>query len=94
MLFAGNLEGITQTMPMAIYLGFERNLGIAIALPVVLISFSVILLTITHCDGNRSPWGVKCVRLTGGEPLVRPHIVEIVRRIASIPNILNMNPTS
>ena len=48
MLFAGNLEGITQTMPMAIYLGFERNLGIAIALSVVLISFSVILLTITR----------------------------------------------
>ena len=37
-LFAGNLEGVTQTMPMAIYLGFERNLGVALALAVVLIA--------------------------------------------------------
>jgi molybdate transport system permease protein len=47
-LFAGNLEGVTQTMPMAIYLGFERNLGIALALSVVLIFVSVILLAITR----------------------------------------------
>jgi molybdate transport system permease protein len=46
-LFAGNLEGVTQTMPMAIYLGFERNLGIALALSVVLIVVSVLLLMIT-----------------------------------------------
>lgn len=43
-LFAGNLEGITQTMPMAIYLGFERNLGVALALSVVLVIVSLILL--------------------------------------------------
>jgi molybdate transport system permease protein len=48
MLFAGNLQGVTQTMPMAIYLGFERNIGIAIALSAVLIGFSVILLGITR----------------------------------------------
>ncbi len=47
-LFAGNLEGVTQTMPMAIYLGFERNLGIALALSVVLVIVSVILLTFTR----------------------------------------------
>jgi len=46
-LFAGNLEGVTQTMPMAIYLGFERNLGVAMALAVVLIAVSVVLLAIT-----------------------------------------------
>jgi molybdate transport system permease protein len=46
-LFAGNLEGVTQTMPMAIYLGFERNLGVAMALAVVLIAVSVVLLTIS-----------------------------------------------
>lgn len=46
-LFAGNLEGVTQTMPMAIYLGFERNLGIALALSVVLVIVSVILLMLT-----------------------------------------------
>ncbi len=46
-LFAGNLEGVTQTMPMAIYLGFERNIGVALALSVVLIFVSVALLAIT-----------------------------------------------
>jgi molybdate transport system permease protein len=48
MLFAGNLEGVTQTMPMAIYLGFERRIGIAIALSVLLIAISAILLGITR----------------------------------------------
>lgn len=47
-LFAGNLEGVTQTMPMAIYLGFERNLGVALALSVVLVIVSVLLLSITR----------------------------------------------
>lgn len=47
-LFAGNLEGVTQTMPMAIYLGFERNLGIALALSVVLVLVSMVLLMFTR----------------------------------------------
>ncbi|MCL4272225.1 MAG: ABC transporter permease [Anaerolineales bacterium] len=46
-LFAGNLEGVTQTMPMAIYLGFERNLDVALALSVVLVIVSLILLMLT-----------------------------------------------
>lgn len=41
-----------------------------------------------------SKWGVKRVRLTGGEPLVHPHIVEIVRRIASIPEIEEVSLTT
>jgi molybdate transport system permease protein len=45
-LFAGNLEGKTQTMPLAIYLGFERGLGVAIALSVMLIVVSIGLLGI------------------------------------------------
>lgn len=48
MLFAGNMEGITQTMPLAIYLGFERDLGIAMALSVVLIGISAVLLGFTR----------------------------------------------
>ena len=43
-LFAGNLEGRTQTMPMAIYLGLERGLGVALALSVLLVGVSVVLL--------------------------------------------------
>jgi molybdate transport system permease protein len=43
-LFAGNLQGTTQTMPLAIYLGFERGLGVAIALSVLLVLVSLVLL--------------------------------------------------
>ncbi|MBI2759135.1 MAG: GTP 3',8-cyclase MoaA [Chloroflexi bacterium] len=38
--------------------------------------------------------GVKQVRLTGGEPLVHPRIVEVVRRIASIQNIEEVSLTT
>jgi molybdate transport system permease protein len=52
-LFAGNLEGVTQTMPMAIYLGFESKLGIALALSVMLVVVSAFLLGITRkLEGN------------------------------------------
>lgn len=45
-IFAGNFPGRTQTMPLAIYLGFELNLDVALALSVILVacSFSVLLL--------------------------------------------------
>jgi molybdate transport system permease protein len=46
LLFAGNLEGKTQTMPLAIYLGLERSLGLALALSVMLVALSVVLLGI------------------------------------------------
>jgi molybdate transport system permease protein len=52
-LFAGNLEGVTQTMPLAIYLGFERDLNVAVVLSVELVLVSVILLTIMRrLDGK------------------------------------------
>ena len=47
-LFAGNLEGVTQTMPLAIYLGLERSLGIALALSTVLVLVSFLLLLLTR----------------------------------------------
>ena len=43
-LFAGNLPGVTQTMPLAIYLGFERNLDVAVVLSVELVIVSTLLL--------------------------------------------------
>ncbi|MCI0549563.1 MAG: ABC transporter permease [Anaerolineae bacterium] len=43
-LFAGNLEGVTQTMPLAIYLGLERSLGVALALSTLLVFVSFFLL--------------------------------------------------
>ena len=45
-LFAGNYPGRTQTMPLAIYIGFELDLDIALALSVVLMAtaFAILLL--------------------------------------------------
>jgi molybdate transport system permease protein len=45
-IFAGNLPGRTQTMPLAIYLGFERDLNLALTLAAILlaISFGVLAL--------------------------------------------------
>lgn len=43
-LFAGNLPGVTQTMPLAVYLGFENGLDRALVLSSVLIAISLIVL--------------------------------------------------
>jgi molybdate transport system permease protein len=43
-IFAGNFPGRTQTMPMAIYLGFESNLTNAVTLSIILIVISFIAL--------------------------------------------------
>ena len=45
-LFAGNLPGRTQTMPTAIYLGFENNLDTAITLSVILVVISLAALLV------------------------------------------------
>jgi len=43
-IFAGNFPGRTQTMPLAIYLGFELDMGIALTLALILlvVSFGVL----------------------------------------------------
>ncbi len=43
-LFAGNFPGRTQTMPIAIYIGFERDLDSALTLSVILIVISFLSL--------------------------------------------------
>jgi molybdate transport system permease protein len=43
-IFAGNLPGRTQTMPMAIYLGFETDLNTALTLSVILVGLSFLAL--------------------------------------------------
>lgn len=40
MIFAGNLPGRTQTMPLAVYLGFEMDLTQALTLAVILLAVS------------------------------------------------------
>lgn len=45
-IFAGNYPGRTQTMPLAIYIGFELDLDVALTLAVILIFFSFLVLMI------------------------------------------------
>ncbi len=42
--FAGNLSGRTQTMPLAVYIQLERDLGVAILLSLILTVVSVVVL--------------------------------------------------
>src|SRR4029453_6400260 len=58
-LFAGNLPGVTQTMPLAIYLGFESNLDIAITLSVILMVCAFVALLLAKLLLN---WGGKTPR--------------------------------
>jgi molybdate transport system permease protein len=43
-IFAGNLPGITQTMPLAIYIGFELDISAALTLSVILMTLSFLVL--------------------------------------------------
>ncbi len=43
-IFAGNFPGRTQTMPLAIYLGFEIDINIALSLSFLLICISLLVL--------------------------------------------------
>lgn len=45
-IFAGNFPGRTQTMPLAIYLGFELDLNIALTLSVILLAASFLVLLV------------------------------------------------
>jgi molybdate transport system permease protein len=45
-IFAGNFPGRTQTMPLAIYLGFELDLDVALTLSVILIGGSFLVLVL------------------------------------------------
>jgi len=43
-MFAGNFPGKTQTMPLAIYLGFEMDFSIAVTLSIILLAISFLVL--------------------------------------------------
>jgi molybdate transport system permease protein len=45
-IFAGNFPGRTQTMPLAIYIGFELDLDVALTLSAILIGFAFLALMI------------------------------------------------
>jgi molybdate transport system permease protein len=44
-MFAGNLPGVTQTMPLAVYGGMQGNfnIGITISILLVIISFAIMI---------------------------------------------------
>jgi molybdate transport system permease protein len=56
-IFAGNFPGRTQTMPLAIYIGFELDLDIALTLSVILIMLSFLALFIAKFLLNRDWMG-------------------------------------
>jgi molybdate transport system permease protein len=43
-IFAGNFPGRTQTMPLAIYIGFELDLNVALTLSIILLVTSFLVL--------------------------------------------------
>ncbi len=45
-LFAGNFPGRTQTMPLAIYLGFEQDINLSLTLALILLGVSFLVLWI------------------------------------------------
>ncbi len=45
-IFAGNFPGRTQTMPLAIYMGFEIDLNVALTLSIIMIGLSFLTLLI------------------------------------------------
>lgn len=52
-MFAGNFQGRTQTMPLAIYVGLESNLDSALALSLILILVSFGILAAVRLVGQR-----------------------------------------
>jgi molybdate transport system permease protein len=54
-MFAGNLVGVTQTMPLAVYLGLESgDLDGAVALSVLLVVISLAVLLVVRLVGRVS----------------------------------------
>jgi len=54
-LFAGNFPGRTQTMPLAIYIGFEQDLSIALTLSIILIGLSFLTLLVVRLVLDLNP---------------------------------------
>lgn len=55
LMFAGNFVGRTQTMPLAIYAGFESDLDTAIALSTILLILAATVLVIVKVLARRQP---------------------------------------
>jgi molybdate transport system permease protein len=55
LMFAGNLPGRTQTLPLAIYGALERDMGQARAAAVLLVGVALVLLLSVRALGGRGP---------------------------------------
>jgi molybdate transport system permease protein len=58
-MFAGNLPGKTQTLPLAVYMALETDLQAAVVLSVILLVLSFTLLLALRL----APWGRRAVRI-------------------------------
>jgi len=58
LMFAGNLEGRTQTLPLAIYTALEADLRAAQALSIglVIVALALLLFVRATLRGSRAPW--------------------------------------
>jgi molybdate transport system permease protein len=64
--FAGNLPGVTQTMPLAVYLALQSDLDAAVALAVLLLAVSVaVLLLVRSGPFGRAAIDVRARRPAG-----------------------------
>ena len=56
LLFAGNMPGVTQTLPLAIFSALERDVNLAIAMSLLLLALAMLLLALMR-RFDRSPSG-------------------------------------
>jgi molybdate transport system permease protein len=55
LMFAGNLQGVTQTLPLAVYVGLSGgDLNVATALSVVLVSVALVVVFAVHATERRT----------------------------------------
>ena len=53
-MFAGNIQGRTQTMPLAIYTGLQSDITASVALAVILLAISFAVITAVRALGRRA----------------------------------------
>lgn len=47
LMFAGNMQGVTQTMPLAIYASMEQDIRVSVVLSVTLVAVSFLVIIVT-----------------------------------------------
>jgi molybdate transport system permease protein len=53
-IFAGSFQGVTQTMPLAIYGALERDFDAAVALSVMVLGFSFVVILVARFFSRRA----------------------------------------